>query len=59
MNCSHPLLKLPLVAHPHRVLSVTYRKLRPFHGGNRGSRTVARTPNQVLGVVSWRTSKLF
>ena len=26
--------------HPCRVVSVTYRKLRPFHGGNTGSNPV-------------------
>ena len=27
-------------SHPCRVVSVTYRKLRPFHGGNTGSHPV-------------------
>jgi hypothetical protein len=27
-------------SHPCRVVSVTYRKLRPFHGGNTGSNPV-------------------
>ena len=31
-------------SHPCRVVSVTYRKLRPFHGGNTGSNPVG-TPN--------------
>src|ERR1700758_5155076 len=29
-----------LGSHPCRVVSVTYRKLRPFHGGNTGSNPV-------------------
>jgi hypothetical protein len=27
-------------SHPCRVVSATYRKLRPFHGGNTGSNPV-------------------
>ena len=30
-------------SHPCRVVSVTYRKLRPFHGGNTGSNPVGDT----------------
>ena len=35
-----PVTKTALGSHPCRVVSVTYRKLRPFHGGNTGSNPV-------------------
>ena len=35
-----PLTETALGSHPYRVVSVAYRKLRPFHGGNTGSNPV-------------------
>src|SRR2546426_11535140 len=32
-------------SHPCRVVSVTYRQLRPFHGGNTGSNPVGDANN--------------
>ena len=40
-----PLTETALGSHPYRVVSVTYRKLRPFHGGNTGSNPVGDANN--------------
>jgi hypothetical protein len=45
-------------SHPCRVVSVTYRKLRPFHGGNTGSNPVgdANLINNLRNCRFWRTT---
>src|SRR5579863_2659808 len=43
--------------HPCRVVSVTYRKLRPFHGGNTGSNPVGDANHLVLS--QYLTLQLF
>jgi hypothetical protein len=45
-------------SHPRRVVSVTYRKLRPFHGGNTGSNPVgdANLINNLRNCWFWRTT---
>ena len=45
-------------SHPCRVVSVTYRKLRPFHGGNMGSNPIgdAKVINKLRSCWFWRTT---
>jgi hypothetical protein len=44
-------------SHPCRVVSVTYRKLRPFHGGNTGSNPVGDANLSIIGGSAWRPKR--
>jgi hypothetical protein len=41
-------------SHPCRVVSATYRKLRPFHGGNTGSNPVGDAKLDIIAVIKPR-----